>query len=249
MILCENILSTKAYNSIESFSKDFLPKLLSIRTEKVPNIRVLLARVISTHILTLEYFSNGACPLANDLEMTIRYLSNDQDVDVKNYFSWSNNSPSEKTNLPPYDDLFRNKLNESSDNSNSNTNANNNSELNLEMKNSNFIYNCNELEKIDIKNNNNGNSSSSPLPSSQSDSNSKINTDIAENVNSFTSKNSNKLVYGASKSVNQDDDDDEDEVENMDEDDDDEDEIIDKTKINQLKIVNLENELDNESTN
>ncbi len=204
---------------------------------------MLLARLISTHILTIDYFSNGTCPLANDLEMTIQYLSNDQDVDVKSYFSWSNNT-NEKPILPPYDDLFRNKLDESSDNSNANTStSNNNNELNLEMKNSNFIYNCNELEKIDIIKNNTNSSLPTTEPTSKI-----ANTDDS---NLFTSKNSNKLVYGASNSHNQDDDDDEDEVENMEEDDedDDEDEIIDKTKINQLKIVNLENDLDSESTN
>ena len=233
VILCENILASKAFNSIEAFSKDFLPKLLLIRSEKVANIRVLLARLISTHILSIEYFSNGSCPLAGDLEMTIQYLRNDQDNDVKSYFYWSNNA-NEKAMLPPYDELFRNKINENVNSANA--------ELNLETKNSNFIYNCSELEKIDIINSTSSASTSVSTMSEMTSSN--------ENTPNFTSVSNikgRKVVYGASKNQE---DDDEDEVENMEEeDDDDEDEIIDKTKINQLKIVNLENDLDNEPSN
>jgi serine/threonine-protein phosphatase 4 regulatory subunit 1 len=174
--LCEHILATKAYKSIESFSKDFLPKLLSIRHEKVANTRALLARIISTHILHLDYFRNGSCPFADDLEMTIQYLSNDQDSDVKSYFPWSSASSSslqgavatkQQQNESPA-------LPQTSDNNNS-------LELNnLEIqKNSNFMYNCSELEKI-------GNSTSS----TSSDSNN-------------TNTNTYNQAYDAAHKVNQ----------------------------------------------
>ena len=199
------------------------------------NIRVLLARVISTHILSLEYFQNGSCPLANDLDMTIQYLSNDQDSDVKNYFTWSQNT-NEKTSLPPYDQLFRNKLQQVYENisrtninttneTSENNSGNNKNNSDLETKNSNFIYNCNELEKIKLINNTASSTSSTE----------------ASNTSTVTSNN---LIYGTNQGH---DDEEEDENENMDQDeddDDDEDEIIDKTKLNQLKIVNLENESD-----
>ena len=253
--LCENILTSKAYTSIESYSKDFLAKLLSFRTDRVANIRVLLARVISAHILSLEYFLNGACPLANDLDMTIQYLSNDRDSDVKSYFSWSQNA-NEKTSLPPYDELFKNKLNDTTNSNSSNNNSTNEAtnstnsntdesannstsgttDLNLETKNSNFIYNCNELEKIDLINNNSSNTSNSA--SSIEAPSASVTSPSDVNVETNTTTSVKGVVY---------DDDDEEEHENMeeDEDDDDEDEIIDKTKINQLKIVNLEHDSDN----
>ncbi len=58
VVLCESILINKAYSDIEAFSKDFLPKLFAFRNEKVPNIRVLLARVIKNQLLNLGIYDN-----------------------------------------------------------------------------------------------------------------------------------------------------------------------------------------------
>lgn len=51
MVLCDLILKEKAYSDLNEFCVDFLPKLFSFRNDKVPNIRVLLAKVIANHIL------------------------------------------------------------------------------------------------------------------------------------------------------------------------------------------------------
>ena len=49
--MCEQMLTTKACKDKRSFARDFLAKLLLFRNEKVPNIRVLLARLIFNHFV------------------------------------------------------------------------------------------------------------------------------------------------------------------------------------------------------
>jgi hypothetical protein len=51
VVLCEQILTRSVFKSFESFCNDFLPKLLLFRNEKVANIRVLLARVVTTFLM------------------------------------------------------------------------------------------------------------------------------------------------------------------------------------------------------
>lgn len=139
--------------------------------------------------------------------MTIKYLSNDDDSDVKGYFVWAH---SDKLQT------------ESKDNHKDNSDS-------QHMNNQNFIYNCNELEKIDSNNQ-------------------LMATNASVESGDIVCKNDeqeNKNIY--QKNIIYDDDNQgEQEMEEDDDDDDDEDEIIDKTKINQLKIVNLEHDLDDE---
>jgi serine/threonine-protein phosphatase 4 regulatory subunit 1 len=47
--LCSQILEQNADN-FQAFSCDFLPHLLSLRNDKVPNIRLSLARVLSNYM-------------------------------------------------------------------------------------------------------------------------------------------------------------------------------------------------------
>jgi hypothetical protein len=141
--------------------------------------------------------------------MTIKYLSNDEDSDVKSYFVWAQSSNSEKLQA---------ESNSQKDNLD-----------NQDMNNQNFIYNCNELEKIDSNNHLMAASASTE----------------ASDVLNKNDEQENKNIY--QKNIIYDDDNQgEQEMEEDDDDDDDEDEIIDKTKINQLKIVNLEHDLDDE---
>jgi hypothetical protein len=52
VVICDLILKERAYSDINAFCIDFLPKLFSFRNDKVPNIRVCLAKVIANHMLT-----------------------------------------------------------------------------------------------------------------------------------------------------------------------------------------------------
>jgi serine/threonine-protein phosphatase 4 regulatory subunit 1 len=51
--LCESLLKNKIYTDLDQFTRDFIVKLLTFRDDKVPNIRVLLARIIKNLILPL----------------------------------------------------------------------------------------------------------------------------------------------------------------------------------------------------
>ncbi|RMZ95186.1 serine threonine- phosphatase 4 regulatory subunit 1 [Brachionus plicatilis] len=163
VMICEQILATNAYNDFELFTRDFLPKLLQYRNEKVPNIRVLVARVLTKYIINHELFLTGKSALVGELELSVQFLSSDSDSDVRNYF------PQSKT------------------------------------------QNCVTQRNDEIK----------------------TRVDSANKMDISSSSDSNQKQE---EKMSQDDEDD----------DDDEDEIIDKTKINQLKIVNLENEIDDE---
>lgn len=46
VVLCENILQQNA-DSIENFTKDFLPSLLNLRNDQVANVRICLSRVLA----------------------------------------------------------------------------------------------------------------------------------------------------------------------------------------------------------
>ena len=164
VMICEQILATKAYNDFELFTRDFLPKLLQYRNEKVPNIRVLVARVLTKYIINHELFLNGKSALVGELELSIQFLSSDSDSDVKSYFPKFNT----RNCAPVSHDEYKACVD--------------------------------GANKMDISN--------------SSDSNQRYEEKMSQ---------------------------DEEEEEE-----DDEDEIIDKTKINQLKIVNLENEIDDD---
>lgn len=141
MILCENLLKYPDQVDFDAFCRDFLPKLFSFRNEKVPNIRLLLARFIAVHLVNNERFAaicgvkqkswsdaegegsatssagNGSeiksSQLQSELELTIHYLANDKESDVKCYF--------QSTHASYHDDSC-------GDNNNINNNNNNNNE-------------------------------------------------------------------------------------------------------------------------
>ncbi len=53
VVLCDNIFKEQAYQSLDEISTDLLPKLFSLRNDPVANIRVCLARVITSYLLNL----------------------------------------------------------------------------------------------------------------------------------------------------------------------------------------------------
>lgn len=143
--MCENMLRHPDQVDFDAFCRDFLPKLFSFRNEKVPNIRLLLARFIATHLMNNERFVEICCQqkpssssrsssltgntselgqdsstsggetttaksgnqLQSEMELTIQYLANDKENDVKCYFHTGMQSTS---------------IDESCNNNNNNTN-------------------------------------------------------------------------------------------------------------------------------
>jgi hypothetical protein len=190
LVLCENIIKTRAFSDLEAFCRDFMPKLLSFRNDKVANLRILLAKIVTTQVLHLENFAtNEKTAYSIELDITINQLSNDRDSDVRNYFDKSTND------RHSHDQSLLNKTN-------------------------------NESVSMDITSSELNNSASMPTtPTTPSI------TAALQSTSSSTSTATNIVYYNDDELI----------------DDDDEDEIIDKTNTNhQLKIVNLENDMEHD---
>lgn len=138
VFLCKNIFKEKAYSSYEALSRDILPKLLSLRNDVVANIRVCLARVISTYILNIQYFTSSVDPISSELEITVNSLSKDKESDVRSYFgSCDEYNDSNYSSLPPYEDVVNltNKQNKEQQNNQTDCDDNKNNLKEYEIQN------------------------------------------------------------------------------------------------------------------
>ncbi|XP_039238417.1 serine/threonine-protein phosphatase 4 regulatory subunit 1 isoform X8 [Pipra filicauda] len=71
---------------MDQFAVHLLPHLLHLASDKVPNVRVLLAKTLKQTLLEKEYFLNSANSHQEAVEQTIMALQMDEDSDVK-YFA------------------------------------------------------------------------------------------------------------------------------------------------------------------
>ncbi|KAM4687056.1 serine/threonine-protein phosphatase 4 regulatory subunit 1 [Amazona ochrocephala] len=71
---------------MDQFSVHLLPHLLHLASDRVPNVRVLLAKTLKQTLLEKEYFLNSANSHQEAVEQTIMALQMDDDSDVK-YFA------------------------------------------------------------------------------------------------------------------------------------------------------------------
>lgn len=214
VFFCENILKEKAYVHLESLCTDLLPKMLSLRYDNVPNIRVCLARVISNYIIKLDYFINSNQPIINELKLTIEFLNKDKEYDVRTHFIPSNKL-NDSNKLPPYDEVLK-YISKSKISNNIN-----------DFTKKEYNFNEDQSNKLETNNSDRLNDSLILI-----NNNKIVNFDINEKKEEKLNDNDNNVDY-----------DDED-------DDDDEDEVIESTKINQLKIVHdLDNDIDDVDEN
>ncbi|CAL1530665.1 unnamed protein product [Lymnaea stagnalis] len=68
------------------FARNFLPSLLALSMDPVPNVRLSLAKVMSQRIMPLEFFTTQQNPYHEDLVQTQQRLQCDADKDVR-YFA------------------------------------------------------------------------------------------------------------------------------------------------------------------
>ncbi|XP_005112857.1 serine/threonine-protein phosphatase 4 regulatory subunit 1 isoform X2 [Aplysia californica] len=68
------------------FARNFLPSLLHLGTDPVPNVRLSLSKVMALRIMPLDYFTTQQNPYHEDLVHTQQRLQTDVDKDVR-YFS------------------------------------------------------------------------------------------------------------------------------------------------------------------
>jgi len=238
VVMCENLLKSKdsqqSQVDFDAFCHDFLPKLFSFRNEKVPNIRILLARFISTYLVNNEYFVQAkSSQLASELDLTVHYLANDKENDVRSYFASVYCKQLELTNdesrqsvsadvsmeVVPSSNLAASAEIKSEHDSTDLPKIDTSSVVLAASPHETFATETNTFEYEERKSNQN----IEITPQEQQLEESKRND--AENTSNINNSSNN---------------------ENDDDDDEEWDEVVDKTKIDKLKIVNLDNEMDDE---
>ncbi|XP_061543073.1 serine/threonine-protein phosphatase 4 regulatory subunit 1 [Phycodurus eques] len=68
---------------MEQFSQHLLPSLLSLSSDPVANVRVLVAKALRQSIMEKAYFKEAGCVSSDELEETVMALQSDKDRDVR----------------------------------------------------------------------------------------------------------------------------------------------------------------------
>ncbi|XP_005880833.1 PREDICTED: serine/threonine-protein phosphatase 4 regulatory subunit 1 isoform X1 [Myotis brandtii] len=79
--ICQAVVSEECI-PVDQFVEHLLPSLLSLASDPVPNVRVLLAKALRQTLLDKAYFRNAGHPHLEIVEETILALQSDRDQDV-----------------------------------------------------------------------------------------------------------------------------------------------------------------------
>ncbi|XP_073861700.1 serine/threonine-protein phosphatase 4 regulatory subunit 1-like isoform X11 [Macaca fascicularis] len=79
--ICQAVVSKECV-PVDQFVEHLLPSLLSLASDPVPNVRVLLAKALRQMLLAKAYFRNAGNPHLEVIEETILALQSDRDQDV-----------------------------------------------------------------------------------------------------------------------------------------------------------------------
>ncbi|XP_075777089.1 serine/threonine-protein phosphatase 4 regulatory subunit 1 isoform X4 [Pelodiscus sinensis] len=85
VFICQTIIEDDCL-PMDQFAMHLLPHLLHLASDRVPNVRVLLAKTLRQNLLEKEYFLNSASSHQEAVEQIIVALQMDDDSDVK-YFA------------------------------------------------------------------------------------------------------------------------------------------------------------------
>ncbi|XP_029989540.1 serine/threonine-protein phosphatase 4 regulatory subunit 1 [Sphaeramia orbicularis] len=72
---------------MEQFSQHLLPSLLSLSSDPVANVRVLVAKALRQSVMEKAYFKEPSCAYSDELEETVMALQSDKDRDVRFFAS------------------------------------------------------------------------------------------------------------------------------------------------------------------
>ncbi|CAG5978968.1 unnamed protein product [Menidia menidia] len=72
---------------MEQFSQHLLPSLLSLSSDPVANVRVLVAKALRQSVMEKAYFKEPGCAFSDELEETVMTLQSDKDRDVRFFAS------------------------------------------------------------------------------------------------------------------------------------------------------------------
>ncbi|KAM9590405.1 LOW QUALITY PROTEIN: serine/threonine-protein phosphatase 4 regulatory subunit 1-like [Trichechus inunguis] len=79
--ICQAVVSAECI-PVDQFVEHLLPSLLSLASDPVPNVRVLLAKALRQTLLEKAYFRNAGNPHLEFVEETVSALQSDRDQDV-----------------------------------------------------------------------------------------------------------------------------------------------------------------------
>lgn len=79
--ICQAVVSEECI-PVDQFVEHLLPSLLSLASDPVPNVRVLLAKALRQTLLDKAYFRNAGHPHLEVVEETVLALQSDRDQDV-----------------------------------------------------------------------------------------------------------------------------------------------------------------------
>ncbi|KAL6112567.1 ppp4r1 [Pungitius sinensis] len=72
---------------MEQFGQHLLPSLLSLSSDPVANVRVLVAKALRQSVMEKAYFKEPGCAFSDELEETVMTLQSDKDRDVRFFAS------------------------------------------------------------------------------------------------------------------------------------------------------------------
>jgi len=84
--LCSQLVTERVLAD-DMFARDVLPHLLDLSWDRVPNVRLAVARTLAQDIMGNQYFCNDQNPHHEFVVQTLRRLQSDKDRDVRYYAS------------------------------------------------------------------------------------------------------------------------------------------------------------------
>jgi len=83
--LCGQLVAEQSL-ALRDFDLLFLPHLLALADDKVPNVRIAVSKMLATYIGTLDYYQNPENEATKAVQCTLEKLGQDKDRDV-NFFA------------------------------------------------------------------------------------------------------------------------------------------------------------------
>ncbi|KAJ0023416.1 hypothetical protein NQD34_003315 [Periophthalmus magnuspinnatus] len=84
--ICQAIVEEECM-PMDQFSQHLLPSLLSLSSDPVANVRVLVAKALRQSVMEKPYFKEPGCAYSDELEETVMTLQSDKDRDVRFFAS------------------------------------------------------------------------------------------------------------------------------------------------------------------
>ncbi|XP_034232653.1 serine/threonine-protein phosphatase 4 regulatory subunit 1-like isoform X4 [Thrips palmi] len=93
-LLCSHLVAGRVLGG-DQFAREVLPYLLDLSYDKVPNVRLAVARTLASDIMAHQFFSSDQSPHQEVLMQVLKRLINDKDRDVRFFADPRRGAPSQ----------------------------------------------------------------------------------------------------------------------------------------------------------